>query len=182
MNPLWSFFLYSFLGWSLECVYARLVCRSRAPRRCRLLLPLCPVYGLSALAILALPEAVQSRPALLFLCGSACATLTEYAASVFYERAWRVSFWDYSGFPGNLGGRVCLPFSLCWGVLALGLVDLVHPALSTLAAWDGSALLPWAVSLFVSDTVVTGLLLRRSRRAESLRWGPVPQPERIQNR
>lgn len=170
MNALWYFFFYSFLGWCMECVYARLVCRSDAPRRCRLLLPLCPVYGFGALAILALPGDVQRSPALLFLGGAICATLVEYAASVFYQRAWRVSFWDYSAFRGNVRGRVCLPFSLCWGALSLLLVYLLQPMSAALARTLNAAVLPWLVSLFLSDTAVTGLLLRRSGRTESLRW------------
>ena len=52
---LWYFWIYSFLGWLLELAFAAV---SRSPdrrRRCLLLLPLCPVYGLGMLAVLALP-------------------------------------------------------------------------------------------------------------------------------
>lgn len=179
MNALWYFFFYSFLGWCMECVYAHAVRRSDAPRRCRLLLPLCPVYGIGALAILALPGDVQRNPALLFLGGTLCASLVEYAASVFYERAFRVSFWDYSAFQGNVKGRVCLPFSLCWGALALALVYLVHPMAAALTGFLNPEALPWLVSLFLSDTAVTALLLRRSGTAETLRWLPAA-PENVQ--
>ena len=52
---LWSFLTYGFLGYLLEKVYA-LVTRSRhTVRKGYLLLPMCPVYGLAMLAVLALP-------------------------------------------------------------------------------------------------------------------------------
>lgn len=52
---LWSFLTYGFLGYLLEKVYA-LVTRSRhTVRKGYLLLPVCPVYGLAMLAVLALP-------------------------------------------------------------------------------------------------------------------------------
>ena len=50
---LWSFLTYGFLGYLLEKVYA-LVTRSRhTVRKGYLLLPVCPVYGLAMLAVLA---------------------------------------------------------------------------------------------------------------------------------
>ena len=55
MQLLWYFWIYSFLGWILERAYAFLVQSGRQERRCLLLLPLCPVYGLGMLAVLALP-------------------------------------------------------------------------------------------------------------------------------
>ena len=52
---LWIFLTYGFLGYLLEKVYA-LVTRSRhTVRKGYLLLPVCPVYGLAMLAVLALP-------------------------------------------------------------------------------------------------------------------------------
>lgn len=102
----------------------------RADRKGLLVLPLCPVYGAGACLILAPPRWVDSRPLALFLLGGLTATAAEYLAALWHEKALGVSFWDYHGLPGNLRGRVCLPFSLAWGALSLGLVYRVHPALS----------------------------------------------------
>ena len=52
----WQFLLYSFLGYLLEKGFAALSGSPRQTRKCFLLLPLCPVYGLGVLAVLALPE------------------------------------------------------------------------------------------------------------------------------
>ena len=48
---LWYFIWYSFLGFLLEVGYARWT-GGRRDRKCLLLLPLCPVYGLGACAVL----------------------------------------------------------------------------------------------------------------------------------
>ena len=53
---LWTFWTYSFLGYLLERGYAIATHADRQARKCFLLLPMCPVYGLGALAVLALPE------------------------------------------------------------------------------------------------------------------------------
>ena len=53
---LWYFWLYSFLGFLLERAFAAATRAEHQARRCFLLLPLCPVYGLGMLAVLALPR------------------------------------------------------------------------------------------------------------------------------
>lgn len=110
----WNFVWYSFCGFLLETAYARLT-GARGSRKCLRVLPLCPVYGAGALAILALPIGVQGRPWALFLLGGLVATGVEYAWAALCQRGLGVQFWDYAGLPGNIRGRVCLPFSLAWG-------------------------------------------------------------------
>ena len=62
---LWTFWTYSFLGYLLERGYAIATHADRQARKCFLLLPMCPVYGLGALAVLALSPGEESRPFLL---------------------------------------------------------------------------------------------------------------------
>ena len=118
MEVFWYFIGYSFLGFLLEVAFARLTGAAKRDRKCFMLLPLCPVYGLGALAILSLPRPVMENGLLLILVGGAAATAVEYVMAAFYEKILGVSFWDYSGLPGNINGRVSLPFPLhggCWG-------------------------------------------------------------------
>ena len=112
----WYFLIYSFLGFLVEVAYVRLVGGVKRDRKCRLVLPICPVYGLGALAILLLPPLVQDSLPLLFPAAALVCTAVEYVTGLFYEKVFRVSFWDYSHLPLNLGGRVCLLFALFWGV------------------------------------------------------------------
>ena len=122
---IWYFIWYSFLGFLLEVGYARWT-GGRRDRKCLLLLPLCPVYGLGACAVLLLPPWVLERPLLLVVAGGAAATGVEYGMALFYERVLRVSFWNYDGLTGSIHGRVCLPFALAWSLLILPLVYLVQ--------------------------------------------------------
>lgn len=165
----WNFTLYSFFGFLLELSFARAT-GGRADRKCLLVLPLCPVYGLGACAILLLPGWIAAAPALLFLCGAAAATAVEYGMALFYEGALGVSFWDYRGLPGNVQGRVCIPFSLAWGVLALPLVYWVHPFLAPwLAAIPGPV--TWlAMATLAGDAALSGALLKRTGDRDCLKW------------
>ena len=51
---LWIFWSFSLLGWGLERLFAAVTRSPQRRRRCLLLLPLCPVYGLGMAAVLAL--------------------------------------------------------------------------------------------------------------------------------
>ena len=70
----WLFLLYSFGGYLLEKLYAWARRSSHRVRKCFLLLPLCPVYGLALLAVLALPPSLRSGWPL-YLWGGLTATL-----------------------------------------------------------------------------------------------------------
>ena len=76
---LWTFWTYSFLGYLLERGYAIATHADRQARKCFLLLPMCPVYGLGALAVLALPESLSGSFWSLALWGGLAATAVEYA-------------------------------------------------------------------------------------------------------
>lgn len=166
----WYFALYSFGGFLLEVVYARITRSSKPDRKCFILLPLCPVYGFGALAILMAGEFLWDRPFFLAVVGGGAATAVEYLMGAFYENVLGVSFWDYSGLPLNVGGKVCLPFSLAWGVLALGQVYLIHPLVERWAAWIPSILFPAAVILVCVDGLLSAYLLKTTASTDSLKW------------
>lgn len=166
----WQFFLYSFLGFLLELVFARITRSDKQDRKCLLFLPLCPVYGLGAVLILHLPAAVQRSPLLLYLCAVAVATAVEYGTDWLCERALGVRFWDYSALRWNWNGRVCLVFSLAWGVLAFGLVRVVHPALAGLIAAIPFPITCATAFLTSCDALLTVILLRISGNTKILRW------------
>ena len=170
----WYFFFYSFLGFLLEVAYARLTHSPKPDRKCFLFLPLCPVYGLGALGILGVSAFLYDRPVLMALGGGLAATAAEYLTGLFYERVLGVSFWDYSGLPGSIQGRVSLPFSLAWGALSLLLVYWVHPAL---VPWLEEIPLPvsqMALMTLVADSLLSALLLKRTGTRDSLKWYVVP--------
>ena len=166
---LWSFIAYSFAGFLLETAFAWLT-GGTAGRKGLLVLPLCPVYGAGACLVLALTAPVRGEPPAVFLVGGLAATAAEYLAALYHEKALGVSFWDYGDLPGSLHGRVCLPFSLAWGTLSLGLVYWLHPLL---APWLARIPAPvgWlTLSTLLTDGLFTAALLRTTGDTASLRW------------
>ena len=179
MAYFWYFLFYSFLGYLLEKLFARATHSPRQVRKCFLLLPLCPVYGLALCALLDSGAERVGSLAVLLLQGASVTTAVEYAVHWGYEKAFGVQFWDYTREKMNVNGRICLPFSLAWGVLSAAAVRFVQPTFRKVAsalpdAWALSALLLLAfdaaltarVLLTYHDTELLSLrALRRRRRA-----------------
>lgn len=68
----------------------------------------------------------------LFIYGMVIGTAFEYLAASCIIFVYNVSFWDYSAFPLNIHGRVCLLFAFYWGLMGLLYIKFVYPPLNNL--------------------------------------------------
>lgn len=164
----WSFLFYSFLGYLLERMFAKVIRSERQVRKCFLLLPLCPVYGLAMAVFLSLTEAGAYSFWALSFRGAVLTTLVEYAVHLFYEEAFGVKFWDYGDLPGSVWGRVCLPFSAAWGLLSAVSARYIQPLIAPLAAGMPPELTYAALLVLTADAVCSAALLLRCRDTEAL--------------
>ena len=118
LSLFWLFFFYSFIGWCIE-VCAAAVQHRKFVNRGFVAGPLCPIYGFGAVLFeIFLPELTE-YPFFLFLGGCVLASLLEYSTGMFFEKVYKKKLWDYSRFRYNVGGYICLPFSLLWGALSV---------------------------------------------------------------
>lgn len=166
---LWRFWIYSFFGFLLETAFAAATRAERRGRKCRLLLPLCPVYGLGVLAVLVLPAGLTDSFWELALWGGLAATAVEYAVHWWYQQVLGVFFWDYSAVPGNLRGRICLPFSAVWAVLLAAALPAAEGWLAPLLPGIPPELTYWMLLVFAADTVCSWQVLRKTRDSQALR-------------
>lgn len=164
---LWYGFIYSFLGYCLEKVYAFATSSPHQVRKCFLLLPLCPVYGLAMAACLALIPAGSSFTLSVIAGGFLC-TAVEYLVHWYYDRVFSVSFWDYSALRGNLRGRICPQFALIWGFLSALTIRWIHPPIAAFVEMIPPPVTFIAWMLLITDCVLTWPLLRRYQDTELL--------------
>lgn len=144
------FYIYSFFGWLLEVCGAALR-NHKFVNRGVLNLPLCPIYGTSAVLFCTFLDELTSDVLFLFLFGMLLASLLEYTTGVVLEKVFHKRLWDYSALRFNIGGYVCLRYSLLWGVLAVCSMLFVNPLLLNLFG-----VMP---SLLKSILLVVGLVL-----------------------
>ena len=128
LSLFWLFFFYSFIGWCIE-VCSAAVQHRKFVNRGFVAGPLCPIYGFGAMLFeIFLPELTE-YPFFLFLGGFVLSSLLEYSTGMFFEKVYKKKLWDYSRFRYNIGGYICLPFSLLWGALSVVTVMFADPLL-----------------------------------------------------
>ena len=115
---LWSFVLYSFLGVVVEMLFCLVMKGVLESRSGLLYLPLRPLYGIGGVACMVFLHHFLQQPIWIFVLGMLICTAVEYAAADVMERVFGVVYWDYSDKPLNLHGRICLQYSVLWGLLA----------------------------------------------------------------
>lgn len=121
------FVLYSFIGLILETMFGLLVEGVVESRKNFLYGPFSCIYGVGGvLMLLTLSRFFKNRYTI-FLGGAIVGTVLEYCISLFGELIYGVKWWDYSYLPFNINGRVCLIFSLMWGLLGVYFVSHFQP-------------------------------------------------------
>ena len=168
MEFIWYWFAYSFLGYCLEKLFAAATRSKHRLRRCFVFLPLCPVYGFAMLAILLLGAEDLPGAWEQLLLGTLVSTSVEYAVHWAYEKLFAVRFWDYSATKCDVNGRICLPFSLCWGVLSALALRYVQPLLASLAVRLPSGAAALALFFLALDGLFTIRVLLATHDIDAL--------------
>lgn len=168
----WVFVLYAVLGWCCEVVFAA-VNQGKFVNRGFLAGPVCPVYGCGVAAILFCLLPVADNPLLLFAGSVLVTSLIEFITGFVLEKIFHQKWWDYSDQPFQLGGYVCLKFSLLWGLACVLVVRVVHPLMIELIRWvhpvAGHILLGLAILLLAVDFGITvAALLKIKKRLRVL--------------
>lgn len=152
------FFVYGFLGWCTEVIFAAFK-QHRFVNRGFLNGPICPIYGVGVTLIIACLEAFQSNLLLLYISSVILVTVLEGVTGWAMDKLFHNKWWDYSKLPFNIGGYVCLLFSLIWGVACVFIVYFVHPlihqVLSLIPHTTGIALIAILGIALLSDMIVT---------------------------
>jgi uncharacterized membrane protein len=165
------FFLYSTLGWLSEVSYAALE-TGKIVNRGFLNGPLCPIYGCGMVAILFFLGPWTTHVGVVFFGGMIITTIVEWIGGAILYRCFHTRWWDYTNERWNIGGYICLKFSLMWGIGSILVVMVFHPILASfvrmippipLMICDIALLCVLGVDLGVSVAAAIGLNRRLSQ-------------------
>lgn len=121
------FIVYSILGYVIETLYGLLTKGVIESRQSMLYGPFCCIYGLGAICLLCIPKSAKKNNWTLFIAGFIIGSVVEYVVSWVGEVIFNIKWWDYSNFPLNINGRVCVYFSIFWGILTICLNKVINP-------------------------------------------------------
>lgn len=121
------FIIYSFLGYVLETVYSAIFHGVWESRQSFLYGPFCSIYGVGAVIMILFLQYFKKNNYTLFLGGFIVGSVTEYLTSLIGEYILNIKWWDYSNYSFNINGRICLLFSIFWGLIGLYLIKGINP-------------------------------------------------------
>jgi Predicted membrane protein len=125
------FFIYSFLGWVTEVIY-QFYNKKYFVNRGFLYGPLCPIYGTGIVSVVLLFNDFNNNIFILYALSTIIISFIEYVTGFILEKFFKSKWWDYTNEPFNLHGRICLSFSLVWGVAALIIIKFINPTITNI--------------------------------------------------
>lgn len=120
------FFLFAFIGWLMETVYA-IINLGHFVKRGFLYGPICPIYGYGALLLIMFLEKYRNKDLKLFMSAAIIFSAFEYFVSFALDALFAMHWWDYTNDFLNLNGRISIFYSFAWGIIAILFINHIYP-------------------------------------------------------
>lgn len=161
------FILYSVIGYLIETIFGIITKGTWESRQSFLYGPFCGIYGVGAVIMILSLQHFNQNNNRLFIGGFIVGSIVEYIISWYGDIFLHVKWWDYSDMPLNINGRICVFFSIFWGLLAIYLISYVNPKIDRLINWIKSkisskklkTLTATVTILLLLDCLLTGYAL-----------------------
>lgn len=121
------FIIYSIIGFIIETIFGILTKGVLESRKSFIIGPFCSIYGLGAVIMILALQKFKKNNYTLFFGGFLVGSIIEYVVSLIGEAIFHVVWWDYSDMAFNINGRICVAFSMFWGILAIYLITHFNP-------------------------------------------------------
>ena len=170
----WIFFIGCFAGVIIEMLWCLLRHGYIESRVGLIWGPFNLVYGFGALALTHFLYKYRNRSKFYsFAGGFVVGSVIEYLCSLFQELVFGSTSWDYSRVPFNINGRICVLYSVFWGILGIIWIKSIYPRLSRFILKIPNRIgktLTWCLLVFmVLNSIASGLVVYRwSKRVEDI--------------
>ena len=170
-NLFWIFIVGCVVGWFVEGLFSLIKWREFINHSAVVIGPFNMAYGLGALMLTALLYKFRNEKNIkIFLIGFIGGSILEYIMSWGMELVLGFTAWDYSRKPLNLNGRICVRYSLFWGLLGVVWIKYIYPFITKLLEKVDKKMrkrLAIFLSIFlVFDIFLTGVAINRARKKE----------------
>ncbi len=126
INYLWTFVVFSFVGWCIDEIYY-IITEKKIANRGFLMLPFSPMYGFGAVLIDLVFSGVGQMPILILIGSTFMLGTLKFLCGLVMDKIFKLKLWDYSKLPYSIKGYVNIPTAILWGFVSLALVLLVYP-------------------------------------------------------
>lgn len=125
------FVIGSFVGVVIELLWCLITNGYLESRSGLVYGPFNMLYGVGAVALtLSLYQFRNHSRWISFFGGFIIGSIIEYLCSFFQELLFNSRSWDYSDMPFNINGRICLLYSIFWGILGVLWIKNLYPRMA----------------------------------------------------
>ncbi len=158
------FMVGSMFGWGLELLFRRFVSSKNPQRKWInpgfLMGPCLPIYGFGLVALYVMTmipylgedvirELNPAQMIIQILAMGAMMTVIEFVAGLVFIKGMKIKLWDYSDERFNVGGIICLRFSVIWTLLAAVYYFFIQKYVIKLVVWfDDNIAFTFVVGMF----------------------------------
>lgn len=125
------FFIYSVLGWIVECTFVSIK-EKKIVNRGFLIGPYCPIYGYGSIGMILYLEPYKNNLLTVFILAVVICSILEYFTSYTMEKLFKTRWWDYSNKKFNLNGRICGENACLFGIGGVIVVYFIQPIIKYL--------------------------------------------------
>lgn len=158
------FYIYSFIGWVTETVYA-LCITGTLVKRGFLYGFMCPIYGFGAILMLLFISKYKDNSIKTFFASAIIFSIFEYIVGFALEATLKIRLWDYTQDFFNINGRISLMYTLFWGIAGILFINHLHPFVNKIIKKISNKLsyinqvniITLFTIIFLSDTVLSCL-------------------------
>ena len=160
-----------FFGWIVELIWS-LIKKHRFINHSALVLgPFNVIYGFGAIALTCILFKMRKANVFkIYVASFFTGSILEYAISYLTEHLVGFSAWNYSQKFMNLNGRICLPYSLFWGLLGVIWIKLLFPKIKQFIDStnhkEGTKLMKITIIFLIFDIFLTFAAMDRARAFE----------------
>lgn len=170
-NLFWIFIIGSIAGWVIEGIFTYVTKNVLINHSAVVIGPFNMAYGISACLLSTLLYKYRNDNLIkIFIIGFIGGSIAEYIMSWGMELVLGFTAWDYSKHFLNINGRICLLYSIYWGILAILWIKILYPWLIKMIeklnykVWKKVAI---AISIFlVFDAALTLSAVNRAHEKE----------------
>lgn len=128
LECIYFFIIGAFTGWLLECVF-KFITKNFIRTPGILNTPFCILYGLGTVLLSVAINKISENIWVLFIISMLILTIMEYITFILLKKIYKVQLWDYSDMTFSINEKVCLEFSIVWGVLGALYIKYLLPIL-----------------------------------------------------
>lgn len=156
------FMIYSFLGWCGEVIVSFWQ-HKKFINRGFLMGPNCPIYGCGCVLISLLLSKYADDVIVIFCMSMILCSVLEYITSFIMESIFKMRWWDYSDLKFNINGRICISYSVPFGIIGTLVVLYINPffieIFGLVPNWIIDVVVILLACLFVVDVIVSSNII-----------------------